>query len=326
MNEKGFNVDDIIFNSKGIDTISQIANYKTVLNILARNDMSLHDDLKHTPISPYITKILDQVNYDTKKRYKTKEFQPTIKYTKISKGIGLSNYIVIIQNIPTLFDYATEQKKAKNTFCMIIYTGLHQPTKKISNYSIKFISKMLKRKTFKLHSIEIASDFIDKRPINYKRKAEVKSKLKKHTDQKSYIITGTSLYCNDTKHKTINKILLYDKYLKQKTYHKQLVHSNLNGWKRLEIEIKPSKKQDFNTYINSDEFKKGSLRLYDSISQLVRGQNDTKPLRANNGYLSYQISTILDNRVMNNKKSANQYNSLESLSRFKMSDFKPFKI
>lgn len=316
----GYGFDDIIFNNKGIDTFYQIANYQTVLNILHKNNMTIEDNIKHTPIMPYIGKIQEQLIYDNKTRYKTNDFKPIIKYSKISKGVGLSNYIIIIQNTPTLFDYATSQKKAKDFYCMVIYTGLHQPTKNISNESIKFISKMLKRKSFKVHSMEVSSDFIDNKPINYKRKDEVKKALKNETDSQSYIITGNSLYCNSTKHQTIKKILIYDKYIKQKIYHKQLINSNLNGWKRLEIEIKPTIKQDFNTYIKSEEFKKDSLGIYDLISNKLNISN------IENSYLNYQINTILDNRTMNNKNSIIQYNSKDSLTRFKMSEFKPYMI
>lgn len=316
----GYGFDDIIFNNKGIDTISQIANYQTVLNILHKNNMTIENNIKHTPIMPYIGKIQEQLTYDNKTRYKINDFKPIIKYSKISRGVGLSNYIIIIQNTPTLFDYATSQKKAKDFYCMVIYTGLHQPSKTISNESIKFISKMLKRKAFKVHSLEVSTDFIDNKPINYKRKDEVKKALKNETDSQNYIITGNSLYCNSTKHQAIKKILIYDKYIKQKIYHKQLINSNLNGWKRLEIELRPIKKLDFNSYIKSNEFKKDSLGIYDLISNKLNISN------IENSYLNYQINTILDNRTMNNKNSLKQYNSKDSLTRFKMSEFKPYMI
>ena len=316
---EGYGFDDIIFNNKGIDTISQIANYETVLNILHKNNMIIEDNIKHTPIMPYIGKIQEQLTYDNKTRYKTNDFKPIIKYSKISKGVGLSNYIIIIQNTPTLFDYATSQKKAKDFYCMVIYTGLHQPSKNISNESIKFISKMLKRKSFKTYC-DMAIDYIDHKPINYKRKEEVQKALKHDTDFKDYIITGTSLYCNSTNHQTIKKVLIYDKYNKQKIYHKQLIKSNLNGWKRLEIQIQPSTKQDFYSYIKSDEFKKDSLGVFDTISKRVGVSN------IDNSYLTYQISSILDNRIINNKNSIKQYNSKDSLTRFKMSEFKPYMI
>ncbi len=96
-NNKGFSVDDIIFNNKGIDTISQIANYQTFKNIIARNDKTLKQDIKNLPISPYIKGIYNQFEYDNKKRYKKDDFKPIIEYCKISKDRG--RYQVIFNGI-----------------------------------------------------------------------------------------------------------------------------------------------------------------------------------------------------------------------------------
>jgi hypothetical protein len=45
----------------------------------------------------------------------------------------------------------------------------------------------------------------------------------------------------------------------------------------------------------------------------IRGYSDD--------YLNYQINSVLNNRTMNNKASKEQFNSVESLERFKLSDF-----
>jgi hypothetical protein len=157
-----FSIDNLIFNNQGIDTITQIANYKTLSNIIKKEGLQLRQKTKNLPISPYLKGIENQLKYDDKKRYKKDDFKPLVEYVKISHGKGLSNYMIVVRNIPVLFDHATEQKKSKDHFCMIIFTGLQQPTKTISRESIKFISKILKRKTFKLHSIDIATDFQSK--------------------------------------------------------------------------------------------------------------------------------------------------------------------
>lgn len=319
MNSEGFSLNDIIFNSQGIDTISKIANYKTLCNIINKEGLAIDDNIKHLPISPHLKSIENQFNHDTKKRYKKEDFKPIIEYTKISKGKGLSNYMIIVRNIPILFDYATEQKKAKNTFCMVVFSGLHQPTKTISNQAIKFISKILKRKAFKLFSIDIATDFKSNQEVNYKTKEQFKKKIKKYNNN-SYIIKGNSLYCNDIKHKNINKILLYDKYKKQTIHQKQLINKNLSKWKRLEIKIQPTKKTNFTDFINSDTFKKDSLGAYNDIATALKVSGTQKD------YLLYQINSILDNRTINNAKSKKCYNSKESLERFKQTAFKPYII
>ena len=45
-----------------------------------------------------------------------------------------------------------------------------------------------------------------------------------------------------------------------------------------------------------------------------------------NDYLIYQLNSIKDNRFMNNGKSKEQFNSLESLNRFKNSDHRGFRL
>ena len=319
INHNNFSIDNIIFNTQGIDTVVQIANYKTLSNILLKDDRYLESNTKNLPISPYLKGIENQLKYDDKNRYKKDDFMPLIEYVKISKGKGLSNYMLVVRNIPVLFDYATTNKKAKDTFCMIIFSGLHQPTKAIPNEAIKFISKILKRKAFKLHSVDVATDYINKEPINYKSKTTFKKRLKKYNDN-SYIIKGSSLYCNEVKHKNINKILLYDKYNKQKVHQKQMIHNNLANWKRLEIEIRPTKKSNFIDFIKSDDFKKDSLGVYRDISKKL------KVSELDHNYINYQINSILDNRIINNAQSKKQFNSKESLKRFNSSTFKPYKI
>lgn len=314
-----FSINDIVFNKQGIDTVVQIANYKTLSNILEKEGLYKNSNIHNLPISPHLKSIANQLKYDLKKRYKKDNFKPIIEYVKIAKGKGLSNYMIIVRNIPILFDYASEQKKAKDTFCMIIFSGLHQPTKTISNKAIKFISKMLKRKAFKVHSIDVATDFIKKETINYKAKEPFRKRLKKYNNN-SYIIKGSSLYCNKVNDKNISKILLYDKFKKQSIHQKQSINKNLSNWKRLEVEIRPSKKSNFIDFINSDDFKKDSLGVYTDISKLLKVSGfDTS-------YLSYQLNSLIDNRVMNNTQSKIQFNSKESLERFNKSDFKPYII
>ena len=43
-------------------------------------------------------------------------------------------------------------------------------------------------------------------------------------------------------------------------------------------------------------------------------------------YLTYQLNSLLDNRFMNNKESKKQFNSVESLERFKQSDFRRYLL
>ena len=71
---KTLSLDDVIFNNQGIDTIRQTANYKTVCNILKRDNLTIQTELKNTPLNPYINSFLQQMKHDTKTRYKRDDF------------------------------------------------------------------------------------------------------------------------------------------------------------------------------------------------------------------------------------------------------------
>lgn len=314
-----FSIDNIIFNNQGIDTITQIAHYKTLSNILTKEGLELQKDTSNLPINPYLKSITNQLKYDTKKRYKQDNFKPVIEYVKIAKGKGLSTFMIVVRNTPLLLDYATTNKKAKDTFCHIIFSGLHQPTKHISNEAIKFISKMLKRKAFKLHSIDLAIDYLDKKEINYKRKNLFKTDLKRLNNDSS-ISKGNSLYCNSVNDKNADKILLYDKFKKQSIYQKQPLSNSLKYWKRLEIEIHPTSKSNFIEFINSNDFYSDSLMICKQIA------SDLKVSGFENRYLEYQLNSIIDNRSMNNKTSKIQFNSKESLDKFQHSGINRYII
>ncbi len=87
-----------------------------------------------------------------------------------------------------------------------------------------------------------------------------------------------------------------------------------------EIELRPSKKMSFLEYIRSDEFRKDNMMVFDEISRLLKVSD------FENTYLNYQINSFLDNRTINNKVSKRQYNSKDSIARFKMSEFKPYGL
>lgn len=298
---------NIIFNNLGFDTIRQLAHYQTFKNIIAKNGLVMQSELKNLPINPYIAQITQSLKNDPKNRYKKEAFKPIIEYVKISQGTGLSNYIIIVRNIPLLFDYASEHKKAKDTFCLLIYAGLHQPTKQINNEAIKFISKLLRRKTFLLLNCDVAGDFKDGRDVDYRRKEEFKNALDGVSDN-SYIVKQNSLYCNATTLKNVDKILLYDKYKKQTIYQKQTLSVELAKWRRLELTLKPNGKTNFLNFVKS-EFK-GALKEYMAIAQKL----DIKGLKGE--YLAYQVRAIFDGRTLNKKSGRERFNSVQALASF----------
>ena len=63
-------------------------------------------------------------------------------------------------------------------YCLITFTGLHQPNTKLNSEAEKVKNIFLKRKTFKLLNYDIATDTQeDKQPINYSRKEPFKADL-----------------------------------------------------------------------------------------------------------------------------------------------------
>ena len=313
-----------MFNQIGIDTIQLIANYKTVIKLVERMGLTITTPSKNSPVSRVITDI-ENIK-DPNQRYKAENFKPLTQIVKLSKGQSISNYMIITQNIPILFNHATHHKKAKDTFCLITFTGLHQPNTKINSEAMKIISTFTKRKTFKRINIDIAIDTQeDNQPIKYSRKEPFKADLMPFSKHGVIIPPNgaTSLYINKISHSSISRILYYDKYLKEKNYLKRAIDNDLKNWKRLEITLTfdATKRENkgFKQYMESLEF---FNVLYD-IDEVAK---KAKIKSYNTDYLIMQINSLLDKRFMNNHESKKQFNSVESLERFKMSDFRRYTL
>ena len=307
-----------MFNQIGIDTVRLIANYKTVVKLVERMGLSVTTPSKNSPVSRTITDI-ENIK-EQNQRYKTDDFKAMTEIVKLSKGKSVSNYMIITKNIPLLFDHATHHKKAKDTFCLITFTGLHQPNSKVNSEAMKVISKFKKRKTFKLLTYDIAIDTQeDNQPIKYSRKEPFKANLMPYSKHGVIIPPNgaTSLYVNNVPHASMGRILYYDKYLKEKNYLKREVHHDLKNWKRLEITLTfDATKRDnkgFIQYVESMEF----FNTFLDIDEVIK-----KVGIANYGsdYLIMQVNSLLDNRFMNNHESKEQFNSFEALERFKKCD------
>ena len=309
-----------IFNQMGIDNIELIAKYETF------KKMTENMGLEFEPM-PESHKIHERIDYemekDSKTRLKSDEFMPIVEMVKLPKvGKSKALYITVIRNIPILFDVATHHKKAKDSFCLVIFAGLHQPSKKISSEAMEIISKFIKRKAFNLRSIDLAIDTTDDRSVDYKRKGAFKDDLMPYSE-KGVISKGSSLYINDLDHPSINRILYYDKYKKQLNQQKEIIDDDLKEWKRLEITLTFDVTQKYNKgfihYIESLNFVDDLYEVGD-VAQLAGIKSYL------NDYLTYQLNSLLDNRVMNNTESKKQFNSIESLERFKQSDFRRYVL
>ena len=310
------------YNQMGIDTIELIAKYETVIKLIEKIGLTVKEiDKNHKVYKKY----LDEVKADSKKRLFSSEYPLSVEIVELPKVNPKDKgfYITIVKNIPTLFDIATHHKKAKDSFCLIIFAGLHQPTKRISSEAIKNISKILKRKAFKLHRLDIAIDTTDNETISYKRKGAFKDDLYPYT-QKGVISKGSSLYTNRTGHESVSKILYYDKFKKQRYQQgKEIIKDNLRDWKRFEatlsFDVTKSHNRGFRYYIDSSKF-------IDDLFDIDEMANKTGIRSYERDYLTYQLNSLIDNRIMNNRESRKQFNSFGALERFKEYEFKRFSL
>jgi hypothetical protein len=232
-------------------------------------------------------------------------------------------YISIVRNVPTLWDIAKHNKKAKDSFCMVTFAGLHQPSKKVSSEAMKTISKFLKRKAFKVCRVDIAIDTYDHRPINKENKKSFRAELMPYANR-GVNLEKTSFYINTLKHESMSKIIFYDKYKKQLDQQKkEVITKDLKDWKRLEVtltfDVTKRTNKGFVSYIEGMDF-------IDDLCSIHKVSDKANAKSYDTDYLIYQINSLLDNRFMNNHESKKQFNSVESLARFKVSDFRTYTL
>ena len=318
--DMAFTQSTITHKQLGIDTIELIARYEVFKKMADTLGLTIEPMPKRYKLHEKIKK---EVAKDTKSRRLVDEFTPIVEMIRLPKvgSKDKSLYISIVRNVPTLFDVAKHHKKAKGSFCRVVFAGLHQPTKKISSDAMKIISKFLKRKTFKLSSVDIAIDTTDHRSITEGRQEEFKANLMPYSKSGINLEKG-SYYVNQVKHQSISRINYYDKYLKQLEQQKKTkIGKELKAWKRLEITLTfDVTKRENKGFIQHIE----SLNFYNTLHDIDEVASKANIKRYATDYLIYQINSLLDNRFMNNHESKEQFNSVESLERFNSSDFRRY--
>lgn len=312
-------------NSQGIDTIRVIGNYTTTLKMVERMGLSVELPNKNSPISKTVTNLLKIEEYDPNKtRYKVEKFSPSVEVVKLSKGKSVSNYMIITKNIPLLFDHALKHKVKKDNFCLITFTGLHQPNKKIESEAVKLMKMFLKRKTFKLQSIDLAIDHQSIETINKEGLESFKRCLEPYSKHGVTMPPNkaTSYYINQIEHFRVSRILYYDKYLKAKQQ-KERIPTAWKRWKRLEItltfDVMSKDNRGFIEYLKLIELNE-ILSLFKDI------YNKAKIKKFSHDYLEYQLSSFIDNRFMNNRESKEQFNSIGALEHYKASNFRCYVL
>ena len=160
-----------------------------------------------------------------------------VRYINLKRGVkSLSNTILFLENSLDLHEIARKNKKKLDYYVMIIFAGLHQPSKDIQSCVFKTLAQFVRR--FKTYSFDLAYDFDSERNIDYTLKEWLGDNTKQWSGGK-IISVGKSLYANNildsTRYYNLSRILLYDKYYKQKHYHKEKIPQKYEHWKRLEL-------------------------------------------------------------------------------------------
>ena len=306
--------------SQGIDTIQLIAKYATVKKMADKLGLTMQPMRENHKL---YEKIADEVEADTTKRLKVDKFTPIIEVIVLPKVEPKDKalYISIIRNTPILFNIADARKTKKDSYCMVTFAGLHQPTKKINSEAIKIISKFLKRKTFKVYRVDFAKDTKESEPIDKKSLKGFRKRFKAFSSCR-VINHHNSFYIDRIEKREDIKINLYDKY-KKALDRKEKVSKHWKHWKRFEVilsfDVTNQNSLSFIEYLNSMNFLNDFSDIED-IAKLVKIKEHR------NDYLEYQISSFIDNRVMNNRESRKQFNLTKALKRFEESEFKPYLL
>lgn len=158
-----------------------------------------------------------------------------------------------------------------------------------------FLTKLLRR--FKTDSIDLSLDFSGnfdmkeqsiKQTINTFKNLEIKG---------DFVEYNQSFYINNTKYKQLtqlNRLILYDKFYKQKNYHKQNINEKFCKWKRLELRLNIK-----NKLLSSLDVIKGALKLFSLFLKSINNQNITRK------FLNYQFSVFKDLRKNKHIKAIN---------------------
>ncbi|TLD97649.1 hypothetical protein LS71_002605 [Helicobacter jaachi] len=238
-----------------------------------------------------------QVDMYVKDKFKSQnpselKYPLNIRYINLKRGVkSLSNTILVLENTKELHELARKHKKKLDYYVMIVFAGLHQPSKDIESYVFSVLAKFLRR--FKTYSFDLAMDFESAQEVSYKAKEWLSSKLLKWSNGK-IISVGKSLYANhildSSKYFKLNKILLYDKFHKQRFYHKENIPPELSQWRRLELTF--NIKSKFTALIENE----GINEAIDVINDIGRAIGACSLVGCNINILSKQVRMLLDLR------------------------------
>lgn len=178
-----------------------------------------------------------------------------VRYINFKKrGKSLSNTLIMVENSLFLNELCRTRKKAYGSFVMITFAGLYQPSREILPKTHKILKAFLDR--FNVYSYDIAKDFKTDKTINSSQKANFKEALGSLCEGEIYAYK-TTLYANKCKG-SVAKVLVYDKFAKERFYHKQRLSDSLKNWCRCEMRVIARKRF---SKITKDELERHCERL-----------------------------------------------------------------
>lgn len=160
-----------------------------------------------------------------------------INFKRANKS--LTNTMIVIENSVMLNNLCKERKKKYGTYVMVVFAGLYQPSREVKPATYKVLREFLKR--FNVWSYDVAVDVMSDEKINNSGKDKFSKALGDICDDKKVYCHKTTIYANSCKG-DIEKVLIYDKFTKETTYHKQRLDQALTGWRRIEMRVSARKR------------------------------------------------------------------------------------
>ena len=219
--------------STGIDSVRFVISKSVALAFLKR--IGLHSKLRTTSRNKQVLQFCNDKFKGLKSKNKKYPFK--VRYINLKRGVKyLSNTILFIENSRDLHALSRKYKKRLDYFVRVEFAGLHQPSKDLNEATLNTLSQFMRR--FKAYSFDLAMDFNMEKEVNYGLKEWFGAHSAKWSGGR-VISVGKSLYANrildSSEYYGLDRILLYDKYYKQKVYHKEKIPERFRHWKRLEV-------------------------------------------------------------------------------------------
>ena len=227
----------------------------------------------------------------TKEIVKSKDYRVTT--IKIGDTQNLSSYILIKNNLESV-SLSKSRKKSKGHYSEVIFSGLRQPTKKITIDTYSILIKFIKR--FKVSNIDICFDGLNDvevtRASYFKLDYIFKDYIASKTDT-NFIYT--TFYINRPSNKLsdsdrFKKIVVYDKYIKECRV--KNIDRELKNWKRIEVTV-------------NIDFKLNGFNLDESIQDIEPvAKHYFNTSSFNYTYLDLQLKLLEDKRTHKRKDIA----------------------